>query len=67
MKVLVFVPRDPEQAIAPLTGARRRSARMASRLYGGSLMIQRGVIDESFDDIIAAVHRFAAVPVRDDT
>jgi hypothetical protein len=67
MKLLVFVPRDPERAIAPLTGMWKRTARMTSHLYGGSLVIQRSVIDESFDDIITAVHRFAPVPVRDDT
>jgi hypothetical protein len=66
MEVLVFVPHDLEETMALLSSGRRRLARPGAALYGSPLAVMQAVIEEPFDDVIAAAQRFAPLPVESD-
>jgi hypothetical protein len=63
-KLIVFVPVDADRVIAGLRGMPRRFARSGIRRLGGPIFVRPEDLAMPFDEVLAAVRRLAAVPIR---
>ncbi|MCO6003805.1 hypothetical protein NE236_02325 [Actinoallomurus purpureus] len=63
-KIIVFVPVDADRVLAGLRGMPRRFARSGIKRVGGPIFVRPHDLAMPFAEVLAAVRRVTAVPVR---
>ncbi|MEV0407190.1 hypothetical protein [Actinoallomurus sp. NPDC050550] len=63
-KLIVFVPVDADRVVAGLRGMPRQFARSGIKRLGGPIFVRPEDMAMPFDEVLAAVRRLTAVPIR---
>ena len=64
MRVLAFVPTDPEEYLTAVSPLRRRRGRLTTRLYGGPLTLLERTIPMTLEELCRGLRPWTDAPIH---